>query len=110
MISINVYEIFMQMVNFLILLYLLNKFMIKPLGEFMDKRSKDLDESIKLTESNKIDSEKLLEEQKNLLKEARIEAKQIREKAEGVGNNERQPLLVPKEATQLVNNAKRDVG
>ena len=39
MISINIYEIIMQMVNFLILLYLLNRFLIKPLSEFIEKRS-----------------------------------------------------------------------
>ena len=38
-ISINLYEIFMQMINFLILLWLVNKFMIRPLSQLLTERS-----------------------------------------------------------------------
>jgi F0F1-type ATP synthase membrane subunit b/b' len=39
MISINVYEIVMQIINFCILWWLMSKFMIKPLGRFLEESS-----------------------------------------------------------------------
>ncbi len=111
MISINLYEIVMQMVNFLILLFLLNKFLIKPLSEFMDKRSKDIQDNIEAATRSKSDAENLLEEQKTVLKTARVEAKEIRDKAEHTAKIERERMMTEtkKEAQNVLGQAKKEV-
>ncbi len=111
MISINIYEIIMQMVNFLILLYLLNRFLIKPLSEFIEKRSSDIKTDIQDAKNNKEQSEKLLEEQRSVLNDARQEAKSIREKAEENSQKEKEMIIAgaKKESDHLINQAKKDI-
>ena len=93
MISINIYEIAMQMVNFMVLLFLLNKFAIKPLSQFLETRAASIKEDIETAESNKVDSEKLLEEQKELFQKAREEAKEIRLNVEQSSKVEREQII-----------------
>ncbi len=111
MISINIYEIIMQMVNFLILLYLLNRFLIKPLSEFIEKRSGDIKSDIETAKENKEESSKLLEEQKSVLNNARQEAKSIREKAEQISLKEKEQVLsdAKKESEQMLKQARKDI-
>jgi F-type H+-transporting ATPase subunit b len=108
-ISINIYEIIMQMVNFLILLYLLNRFLIKPLSEFVESRSAGIKSDIDNAKKNKNDSQALLDEQKQLLNDARQEAKSIREKAEQSSVVERDQILqnAKKRVSTNVNSGKK---
>lgn len=81
MLSINFSELFWGIFNFFLLLFLLNRFLYKPLIKFMDERKARIDEGL--------DEEKkaLEEEQANndgieaALDEKRVEAKSIIEKA-----------------------------
>ena len=81
MLSINFSELFWGLFNFFLLLFLLNRFLYKPLIKFMDDRKARIDAGL--------DEEKkaLEEEQANndgieaALDEKRIEAKSIIEKA-----------------------------
>ena len=81
MLSINFSELFWGIVNFFLLLFLLNRFLYKPLIKFMDDRKARIDAGL--------DEEKkaLEEEQANndgieaALDEKRVEAKSIIEKA-----------------------------
>lgn len=81
MLSINFSELFWGIFNFFLLLFLLNRFLYKPLIKFMDDRKARIDAGL--------DEEKkaLAEEQANndgieaALDEKRIEAKSIIEKA-----------------------------
>lgn len=111
MISINLYEIIMHMVNFLILLVLLNKFLIRPLSEFIEKRSAGIASDLENAEKNKADSEALLAEQKELVQKALVEAKDIRHKAEDLANKEKAQIIEDANANaeQLVANAKREI-
>ena len=111
MISINIYEILMQMVNFLILLYFLNKFLVKPLSEFVEKRSLDIKTDIEVAENNKVASEQLLQDQKAVLNTARQEAKDIRRKAEEVSAQEHLQILenAKQESQTLIESAKKEL-
>lgn len=81
MLSINFSELFWGIFNFFLLLFLLNRFLYKPLIKFMDERKARIDAGL--------DEEKkaLEEEQANndgieaALDEKRVEAKSIIEKA-----------------------------
>jgi F-type H+-transporting ATPase subunit b len=110
-ISINIYEIAMQMINFLILLVLMNKFMIKPLSGFLEARAASIKEDIQKAESSRVDAEKVLLDQKETFKTAREEAKQIRIQAEEAGRIEKdQVLAVAKaDAERLLKQAKKEI-
>ena len=82
MISINVYEIVMQIINFCILWALISKFLVKPLGEFLKNRADSIKDDLETSEHNKVESEKLLSLQKEELATARKEIKQLRLDAE----------------------------
>ena len=111
MISINLYEIFMQMVNFSILLFLVNKFLIKPVDKVLKDRAKSIQSRVDECESNKLESEKLLQDQKDCLKEARLEAKTIRKNAEDASKKEQDKLMykAQQDANVLLENAKKDI-
>lgn len=81
MLSINFSELFWGIFNFFLLLFLLNRFLYKPLIKFMDERKARIDEGLD-------EEKKALEgEQANndgieaALDEKRVEAKSIIEKA-----------------------------
>lgn len=111
MISIVLHEIVMQMVNFLILLYFVNKLIVKPLSAFIDKRAQSIKNDIDQAKENKQDAAALVEQQKEFLKEARSEAKIIRKKSEETVKIEREQLLsaAKKESAQLLVNAKKEI-
>ena len=94
MISINLYEIAFQIINFLILLYLLNRFLTKPLSQFLTNRSESIKQNIEAAESSRTDAEKILKEQKELLKQAHQESQEIRKKAEESSKKELKKQLV----------------
>jgi len=110
-ISINLYEILMQIVNFLILLYLLNKFLIKPLSEFVEKRSLGIKEDINSAKLSKEEAQQLAQDQKELLANARKESKEIRKQNEEIIQNERVKVLekAKQDAESLVNSAKKEI-
>lgn len=93
MISLNIYEMAMQMVNFLILLFFVKRFLVRPLGEFLDKRSQDIHASIDLAESDKVKAQGKLDEAKKTLNEARMKAKEIRELSEIEAKKEKENTL-----------------
>lgn len=111
MISINIYEIVMQIVNFMILLYLLKRFLFTPLISFLDKREETIGSAISSAEDNKVKAAELLEKQEKLLKDARLEARDLRQKAEEAGKKEREQVLnqAKKEASQLIESARNDL-
>jgi F-type H+-transporting ATPase subunit b len=110
-ISINIYVILMQMVNFCILLWLLNKYLVKPLSDFSEKRSKGIQQNIEAAEADKKESEKILTERKDHLRKAHQEAKQIRQDAEDATNKERTLVLqqAKNESEQLITNANKEI-
>ena len=81
MLSINFSELFWGIFNFFLLLFLLNRFLYKPLIKFMDERKSridaGLDEEKKALEEEKANNEGIAA----LLDEKRGEAKAIIEKA-----------------------------
>jgi F-type H+-transporting ATPase subunit b len=110
-ISINIYEIIFQMINFFILLMLMKKFLLTPLSGYLKKRVEDIEFDINKAEECKSDAEALLNNQKELLKEARLDAKAIRKDAEAATEKERSSLSEKAkiEAAQLIVQAKKDI-
>ena len=111
MISINIYEILMQMANFVLLIWLLNKFLLKPLGKTLNQRSELIQTNIDDAAQKKETSEKILEEQKALLQKAHEEAKEVRKTAEETSKKEKELIMEQskEEAQKLIATAKKEI-
>jgi len=93
MVDINIYEIIMQMVNFLLLLFILNKVIYGPLIKFMTDRQNSIDKHLEYAEQEKQKAEAILEEQKNILKEVKHESIKIKEEAEKIAKRESELII-----------------
>lgn len=111
MISINFYEIVMQILNFSILLFLLNKFMFKPLGKYLNEREKTIKNNIDQAQVSNDEAQKLLDEQKELLNKAKVEAKEIRDQGEKTSKLEREKIISEskKDAEKILANASKEI-
>lgn len=63
-----------QIVNFLIILYILRRFLYKPVFDLLKKRENTIKEGLEKTEEAKKYLEKALEEEKEILKKAQNQA------------------------------------
>jgi F-type H+-transporting ATPase subunit b len=70
-----------QIVNFLIIFYLLKRFLYKPVLDVLKKREDKVQEGLKQAEESRILLEKTLEEEKKILTKAQDEAKKIIEES-----------------------------
>jgi F-type H+-transporting ATPase subunit b len=70
-----------QIINFLIILFLLKKFLYKPVLDMLRKREDDIKNGIKQAEEGRITLEKSLDEGKNILKLAQTQAKKVMDDA-----------------------------
>ncbi|MBT5989075.1 F0F1 ATP synthase subunit B [bacterium] len=111
MISLNIYEIIMQIFNFFLLLWVLKLLVYKPLLAFLDKRADSIQNNIKETEANKKEAQEILTEQKEVFVQARLEAKKIREHVEANSQQERELTLAKTEdaAKKIIENAKKEI-
>ena len=93
MISINPYEIVMQIVNFSVLFFLLKRFLFKPLVEFLDSREAQIQRSLDNAKQSKASAEQLLQDQEAALKESRLEVREMRKQAERSIQEEREAVF-----------------
>jgi len=107
-ISLNIYEIIMQIFNFFLLLWVLKLLVYKPLLAFLDKRADSIQNNIKETEANKKEAQEILTEQKEVFVQARLEAK---EHVEANSQQERELTLAKTEdaAKKIIENAKKEI-
>src|SRR3990167_5639362 len=70
-----------QVINFIIVLFILKRFLYKPVLGMLKKRKDDIASSIKNTEETERRLKKTIEEEKEILKKAQDRAKKIIEDA-----------------------------
>lgn len=70
-----------QIVNFLIILFLLKKFLYKPVLEVLKKRQIAIKEGLKQAEESRIKLERIVIEEKNILRQAQLQSRKIIEDA-----------------------------
>jgi F-type H+-transporting ATPase subunit b len=89
----NTGDILATLVVFIVLMLLLKKFAWGPLMGIMQEREDLIAGEIETAEKSRQESQKLLEEQRNLLKEARTQAQQIVENAKKQGEVSREDII-----------------
>jgi len=91
--GLNLGDIIVTVLFFTILMVLLKKFAWGPLMGVMDQRAELIANEIEAAEKSRLESQKLLEEQRALLKEARESAQSIVENARKQGETQREELM-----------------
>lgn len=99
-----------QVVNFTILLVVLTKFLYKPILKTLDKRKKEIEEGVALTEKLRLEEEKLSQKREKVLDEARGQARQILEEAKAAGKGAERDMVATaqSEASEIIEKAKAD--
>ena len=91
--GLNLGDIIVTIVLFLILMLLLKKFAWGPLMGVMEQRAELISTEIEEAEKSRVESKELLEEQRSLLKEARNDAQAIVENAREQGEKQREDIV-----------------
>ncbi len=79
--EINWIQLIGQIINIFILVWLLNKFLYKPLLKIIDERNKRIKEGLELTKKNEEERQKLAQLQKQKLAEAEKKVVELMQKA-----------------------------
>ncbi|WP_276353476.1 F0F1 ATP synthase subunit B [Cohnella caldifontis] len=100
-----------QLVAFLILFLLLQRFAFKPLFGIMEKRRQSVLEQMENAQKNRDEANKFIEEQKQALQQARKEAYDIIEQAKSTGSKQADAIIEAArgEASRLKEEALRDI-
>ena len=99
-----------QIVNFVIILFILQKLLYKPILDMLNKRKKEIAEGVSLTEKMRLEEEKFKEKQEHAMAKAREEAVVIIEEAKKEAKDVEKELIADahKEAEAIIERAKAD--
>jgi len=100
-----------QIINFLIVFFVLKKFLYKPILELLNKRQTTIKEGLKQAEEARIRLEKVVIEEKNILKNAQLHAKKIIEdsKEEAIEITKQINDNTKKQTEKMLNQAKDQI-
>lgn len=101
-----------QVVNFLILLFILKKFAYKPILGMLDERKKSIEDAINNAESAKAEAANLRKEYESRLAEAKQEAQDIIAKAAKLGEEMKNDIVAnaQAEASKAIQRAQEEIG
>ena len=104
----NPADIWPTWVAFLILFFLLYKFALPAITGMLDKRAESIKESLQKAEDTKVEAERLLEEYKVQMAEARAEAGKVIEQGRKVAETMKEEIVAKanEEATGIVAKAR----
>jgi F-type H+-transporting ATPase subunit b len=109
--GINTGDILFQLAMFVVLMLLLKKFAWGPLMGIMKEREAHVANEIVAAENSRQEAKKLLEEQRDLLKEARNDAQSLIESAKKQGDLQREEIIAVArtEADRMKESAKLEI-
>ncbi|MBI4744297.1 MAG: F0F1 ATP synthase subunit B [Actinobacteria bacterium] len=98
-------------ISFLILLFLLSKFALKPLLEMMQKREDTIKNSLETAERTRLEAEKLLREYEAQVANASTEAQQIIAQGKKIAEDMKNDIVekAQQEADKLISKAKSTI-
>lgn len=102
---------FFQLAAFLILMALLAKYAFNPLLSIMEQRKKLVQDQLSNAENNRLSAERILEEQKQALQQARKDAQEIIEQARVTSVKQADDIIAAakSESARLKDEAVRDI-
>lgn len=86
-------ELYVNLAAFAVLFVLLAKFAFPPITKMLDERAEKIRESLEKAEDTRIEAERLLEEYRQQMAEARAEAAKIIEQGRTVAENMKAEIL-----------------
>lgn len=100
-----------QLAIFFVLMFAVSKYALRPLLATMNERTKHIEGQISTAEKNRVEAEKLVAEQKELLIAARNEAKEIVDRAKAQKEVEAEKIMskAKSEAEQMLAEAKKEI-
>lgn len=105
-------EIWPAIIGFLILFFVLAKFALPPLTGMLEKRAETIRESLERAEDTRVEAEKLLEDYRQQMAEARAEASKVIEQGRKVAESMRDEILAKadSEASSILAKAREEIG
>jgi F-type H+-transporting ATPase subunit b len=100
-----------QIVNFLIIIYLLKRFLYKPVLEILKKRQTTIKEGLRQAEEARIKLEKVVIEEKSILRQAQLQSKKILEdaKKESLEISKQMAIDAKKQTEKLLSDTKDQI-
>lgn len=86
-------EMFINMVAFVVLAIVLGKFAFPPITKMLDERANKIRESLEKAEDTRVEAERLLDEYRVQMAEARAEASQVIEQGRKVAESMKAEIL-----------------
>lgn len=86
-----------QVVNFLILLFVLWRFLYRPILSLLDKRKKQIEEGLNLHQKAKEELENIQKDRKEILKQAQIEYEEMMRRAKEEAESRKNEIIMETE-------------
>jgi len=104
-------EVWPSIIAFVILFLLLKKFAFGPIGNVLEKRTETIRESLEKAEETRVEAERLLEEYKVQMAEARAEAGKVIEQGRKVAESMKEEIVAKAndEAAQMLVKAREAI-
>lgn len=100
-----------QILNFLLMVFILSKILYKPILKMLDERKKKIEEGLKYTDKMQLEMEKLEKMKAEILDKAHEEAKKIVEEGKKAGKNLEADIIrqAHEEAKHVIESGKKEV-
>ncbi|MCL4360059.1 F0F1 ATP synthase subunit B [Patescibacteria group bacterium] len=104
-------QLFTQVINFLVMVIILAKFLYKPILKALDERRKKIEAGLRYAEETKAELEKSEKRRKDIVAEAKDEARHIIDEAKQSGKKLEAEIVekAHKEAEQIIAKGKSEV-
>lgn len=105
-------ELYVNLAAFLVLLVLLWKFAFPPITKMLDQRAETIRESLEKSEETRVEAERLLDEYKVQMAEARQEAAKVIEQGRKVADTMKDEIIAKanEEAAAILVKAREEIG
>ncbi len=104
-------EIIVSLISFLVLFFVLSKFALPPITNMLDKRAETIRESLEKAEETRVEAERLFEDYKAQMAEARGEAAKVIEQGRKVAEAMKGDIVAKanEEAAGIIAKAKETI-
>lgn len=99
-----------QIINFSIIIFVLTKLLYTPILSMLEKRKKEIEQGLALTQKMKDEEEKLIQRREKQLTETRRQAQQIIEEAKKHGSEREREIITQahQEAAEIITKGKHE--